>query len=258
MGMIGSGQTHPCRGIRWTTIGWRSDRARGGLARSAISRSRIRASGFACSAVHCERDADLAFADLGAADGTLSEVLLEAFPRCARSASTSSDDGATEDVWPASAIAIARPGRLRGDRPADAAGPFDAVVSSRAIHHVADEQKRAVFGWIFDRLRPGGWLLNYVYIRAPTDGLSEIYKRVASDTATVRPDRQPTITGSPQPYQPAVGQLALLESTGFVDVDCFWKHLASAIFGGRRPWNLGTQCAVMNRDVWHNLARFSY
>ena len=104
-----------------------------------------------------ERDADLAFADLGAGHGTLSEVLLEAFPR---------SRAVCLDVNPTMIAAgeerLARFGdRARyvqadfegaGRRPS-AAGPFDAVVSSRAIHHVADEQKRAVFGWIFDRLR---------------------------------------------------------------------------------------------------------
>jgi tRNA (cmo5U34)-methyltransferase len=187
-----------------------------------------------------ERDAALAFADVGAGNGTLAEVLLDAYPR---------SRAVCLDVNP-TMIAAGQERLARfGDRaryveadleatswPAEAAGPFDAVVSSRAIHHLPDEQKRAVFGWIFERLRPGGWLVNYDYIRAPNPALSELYQRVAADG-------QHGSGGPPADHHqghhshtsPLLGQLALLEAVGFVDVDCFWKHLASALYGGRLP-----------------------
>jgi tRNA (cmo5U34)-methyltransferase len=187
-----------------------------------------------------EQTADLAFADVGAGNGTLAEVLLEAFPR---------SRVVCLDVNPTMIAAgedrLARfGGRARyveadleaARWPSAAAGPFDAVVSSRAIHHVADEQKRRVFGWIFERLRPGGWLLNYDYVRAPTPALSELYQRVAAD-GQHEPSGPPADhhQGHHSHTSPLLGQLALLEAAGFADVDCFWKHLASAIYGGRRP-----------------------
>lgn len=187
-----------------------------------------------------EHTADLTFADVGAGHGTLAEVLLEAFPR---------SRAVCLDVNPTMIAAGEERLSRFGDRaryvqadleasgwPAGADGPFDAVVSSRAIHHVADEQKRAVFGWIYERLRPGGWLLNYDYIRAPTQPLSDLYARVTSDghhgPAGPPADHH---QGHHSHTSPLLGQLVLLEETGFVDVDCFWKHLASAIYGGRRP-----------------------
>jgi tRNA (cmo5U34)-methyltransferase len=187
-----------------------------------------------------EQTAELAFADVGAGHGTLTEVLLDAFPN-ARAVCL--------DVNP-TMIAAGQERLARfGDRaryvqadlearswPAEAPGPFDAVLSSRAIHHVADEQKRAVFGWIFERLRPGGWLLNYDYIRAPTEALSELYARVSSDGHD-GPSGPPADhhQGHHSHTSPLLGQFKLLEEAGFVDVDCFWKNLGGAIFGARKP-----------------------
>jgi tRNA (cmo5U34)-methyltransferase len=191
-----------------------------------------------------EREADLTFADVGAGNGTLAEVFLEAFPR---------SRAICLDLNP-TMIAAGQERLARfGDRaryveadleasswPDAAAGPFDAVVSSRAIHHVGDEQKRRVYGWIYDRLRSGGWFLNYDYIRAPTSALSEIYQRVAGDGqghGHHEPSGPPADhhQGHHSHTSPLTGQLTMLEAAGFVDVDCFWKHLASAVFGGRHP-----------------------
>jgi SAM-dependent methyltransferase len=205
-----------------------------------------------------DHDAELTFADVGAGNGTLGEVLLESFSR-ARVVSL--------DVNPAMIAAgeerLARfGGRSRfiqfdfdgPDWPVDAPGPFDAIVSSRAIHHVSDQQKRLIFGWIYDRLRPGGWLLNYDYIRAPTEALAGVYARMGaseprgdgaghgehghgegagqgehgqSDAAAHQGHHSQT--------SPLLGQLAMLDAGGYVDVDIFWKHFGSVIYGGRHP-----------------------
>ncbi len=44
--------------------------------------------------------------------------------------------------------------------PADLAGPFDVVVSARAIHHLPADDKRKLFTDIRDRLVPGGAFIN--------------------------------------------------------------------------------------------------
>jgi SAM-dependent methyltransferase len=213
-----------------------------------------------------DHDATLTFADVGAGNGTLGEVLLDTFPR-ARVVSL--------DVNPAMIAAGEQRLARFGDRsrfiefdfggsawPAVASGPFDAVVSSRAIHHVSDEQKRVIFGWIYDRLRPGGWLVNYDYIRAPTEALSAVYARLGTNEPRGdgaghgrghghdhgnghghgdRPGHTEA-SGSSDHHQghhshisPLLGQLAMLEALGFLDVDVFWKQFGSVVFGARHP-----------------------
>jgi len=219
-----------------------------------------------------EPDAELRFADIGAGNGTLGEVLLEAFPRA---------ELVSLDVNPAMIAAGEQRLARFGERsrfvefdfgsatwPDDAAGPFDAIVSSRAIHHVSDEQKRVIFGWIYHRLRTGGWFLNYDYIRAPTEVLSQTYIRMGgagpgghhgasghqSDAEHGGPDhaghhshessddRAGEPDGSSGDHHqghhshtsPLLGQLSMLEATGFVDVDCFWKQFGSVLYGARR------------------------
>jgi SAM-dependent methyltransferase len=209
-------------------------------------------------------DAEITIADIGAGNGTLGEVLLEQFSRA---------KVLSLDVNPAMIAAGQERLARFGDRarfiqfdfegatwPVDAPGPFDAVVSSRAIHHVADEQKRVIFGWIYDRLRSGGCLLNYDYIRAPSEALSAVYARLGTneprgdnagqghggghehgngggghDHGHGHGDEAAGHQGHHSHTSTLLGQLAMLEAIGFVDVDAFWKQFGSVIYGARRP-----------------------
>jgi tRNA (cmo5U34)-methyltransferase len=58
---------------------------------------------------------------------------------------------------------------LAGELPA---GSWDAVVSSLAIHHLADDDKRALFARVFAALEPGGVFVNLEQVSAP-DGVRE-------------------------------------------------------------------------------------
>ncbi|HVU73985.1 MAG TPA: class I SAM-dependent methyltransferase [Mycobacteriales bacterium] len=54
-------------------------------------------------------------------------------------------------------------------------GPFDAVVSSLAIHHLADDDKRALFVRIADVLVDGGVFVHLEQVRGPDDVREEWY-----------------------------------------------------------------------------------
>jgi len=79
-------------------------------------------------------------------------------------------------------------------------GPFDAVVSSIAIHNVrSSEIIRSIYQETFSLLKTGGCFLNF-------DRMTSLRKE----------------------------QLAWLKEAGFADVKCFWDGGRRAIVGGYR------------------------
>jgi tRNA (cmo5U34)-methyltransferase len=191
--------------------------------------------------------------DLGAGDALILASVLEAFPEA---------EGVAVDFSPhmleRARARLARFGSRAVVREADLASPqwraevrgtFDAVLSSFAIHHLAHERKRALYGEIYDLLDPGGIFLNLEHVSSATEHVEELFndamvdhlyasrrergeectpERVRQDFLD-RPDRVANILA------PVEEQCAWLRALGFRDVDCFWKYFELAIFGGVRP-----------------------
>lgn len=117
------------------------------------------------------------------------------------------------------------------DRPLDDAaqfdGPFDAVVSSFAIHHVVDERKRSLFGEVFGRLRPGGAFLDLEHVASPTPSLHRAFlERIGVEPEDDDPSNK---------LAPVDAQLGWLREVGFVEVDCLWKWRELALLAAVRP-----------------------
>jgi tRNA (cmo5U34)-methyltransferase len=105
--------------------------------------------------------------------------------------------------------------------------PFDAVVSSIAIHHLAHERKRTLYAEIFDLLEPGGVFLNLERVASPTPNL-----RRRSRVAMGHDHDTEDLSDRPLDLET---QLFWLREIGFADVDCYWKWLELALFGGVKP-----------------------
>lgn len=176
--------------------------------------------------------------DLGAGTGLLTAVLREQFPKARYELIDISDE----------MLARARD-RFEGERDVRIAvsdysveplpGSFDAIISALSIHHLDDPGKAALFRRIFDALKPGGIFVNAEEVLAPTAALDQFYwdewERQAR--AAGAPDEEFAGVEERAKYdKPAKldDQLAWLGEAGFADVDCYYKYLAFAVYGGRR------------------------
>ncbi len=127
--------------------------------------------------------------------------------------------------------------------------PFDVAVSGLAIHHLPDARKRELYQEIFGLLKPGGLFLNLEHVAPRSKWAGEVFTDLFVDSLWAyhkqrggtmnrdevaqeyyfRRDKQANI------LIPLDLQCRWLEEIGFVDVDCFFKLLETALFGGRKP-----------------------
>src|SRR3954451_42945 len=95
--------------------------------------------------------------DLGAGTGLLAAQVAAAYPEAELVLTDGAPamlDGARARLGDGPALHVAP---LRDPLPPR---PFDAVVSSLAIHHLEDADKRSVFARVHDALAPGGVFVN--------------------------------------------------------------------------------------------------
>lgn len=165
--------------------------------------------------------------DLGTGDGRLLALLLLDRPRAAGVAMDFSPTmlaAARERFAAESSVEIVDHDL---DQPLPSLGSFDAVVSSFAIHHCTDERKRQLYAEVFALLEPGGTLCNLEHVASATPALQARFLTALGITDG---------TGDPSNKLARVEiQLEWLREIGFMDVDCYWKWLELAVFGGVKP-----------------------
>jgi len=117
-------------------------------------------------------------------------------------------------------------------------GSFDLVISSLSIHHLADEEKRALFRRVFRVLREPGMFLNIDLVKGPTPYLEELYcadwyekmRRAGAPEEEIRAgierrnayDRDALMED----------QLRWLSEAGFSDADCVYRNYKMGLFLG--------------------------
>ncbi len=199
--------------------------------------------------------ADCSFIDLGCGDGVLGRAVHAMYPKSNAyflDFSQPMIDAAREKAGPADdrlhflISDYAHPEWIAGVR--DAA-PFDLIISGFSIHHQPDERKRAVYQEIYELLMPGGLFLNLEHV-APSSGWAgavsdELFidslfeyeqnrgggrtrEQVGAEWLA-RPDMAANLLA------PLDDQCEWLRQAGFTDVDCHFKVLELALFGGIKP-----------------------
>jgi len=201
-------------------------------------------------------DTAIAVADLGAGFGAISDQILNRYPKSA----VTCIDGSAEMMGLARERLAKYGARVRFHL-ADLAhpswrdglaAPFDAAVSGLAIHHLTDERKRELYREVRDLLRPGGLFLNNDIVAAPaalkarfeTITLNVIQEQdrarrgVARSIDQIQAEMHEQLRLSGGQHHshiaPLAAQLAWLAEAGFKSIDCYWKYLDFAVFGGAR------------------------
>jgi tRNA (cmo5U34)-methyltransferase len=177
--------------------------------------------------------------DLGAGTGLLAALVAAAIPDTHVTLLDASAEMlalAPERLGPDWARCDAIVGEFPHDLPD---GPFDAIVSALAIHHLPHTEKRALFAAVHERLVPGGAFVNAEQVAGPTPALDADYRavwdaQIRARGATDTDVAEAAVRMSVDICAPVDEQCAWLRDAGFVDVDCFFKAWRFAVFGGRR------------------------
>jgi cyclopropane fatty-acyl-phospholipid synthase-like methyltransferase len=201
-------------------------------------------------------DASIAVVDLGSGFGAISTEILNRYPK-----STVTCVDGSPHMMALARDRLAKYGVRVRFHLADLAhpswrdglsGPFDAAVSGLAIHHLTDERKRGLYCEVLGLLRPGGLFANNDIVAAPPSlkarfeaiELIDIQEQDRAKRGIARPIDQIQAEMREQLRQSdaqhhshiasLAGQLAWLTEAGFKSVDCYWKYLDFAVFGGAK------------------------
>ena len=175
--------------------------------------------------------------DLGAGTGLLSAVVADGFSE------------AEIELLDASEPMLAQAQRRLGDAVSSVhvsdmsaelpAGPFDAVVSALAIHHLEHADKRALMDRIHSALRPGGVFVNAEQVDAPTPGLTAVYEQRWAEDCRALGATEQEIDGARERMRhdrctDVETQLGWLRDAGFATADCTYKSWRFAVLIARK------------------------
>jgi SAM-dependent methyltransferase len=192
------------------------------------------------------------FLDIGSGAGAMSELVLANAREVGIDAQGVLVDFSEPMLARAGGVLADHPGRwqlVRGDLSRSSwqqalpdERPFDAVVSSLAIHHLPAQRKRELFAEVLELLAPGGLFINldYVLVAGPLRGLFDEQQlanalQAERDSGGTRHEHEVELDDDDDRPDTVEHQLRWLHEAGFADVEVHFKWAEAAVFGGARP-----------------------
>ena len=124
-------------------------------------------------------------------------------------------------------------------------GKYDIIISGLAIHHLEDADKQRLYTNIYNALNEGGLFINADQVTGRTMLFDSLYKYEWRETASHSGiDHEALIQAFERikldKFAPLETQLKMLEKAGFNEVDCIYKNLSFAVFGGFKDADIET------------------
>ena len=194
---------------------------------------------------------ELRFLDIGAGEGLISQAVLEKFPK-AKATCIDRDEGTVKRGAERLRHFGVRVQFIMAD--IDKSGwaedlhkTYNIVVSAYTLSHIDDDKKECVYRRIYEVLDPGGALFVLDRVSSPSPEAEKLYEAIREEHVRQKlevkleeklPKKEfheifAAAPGSDTSLSaPLENQLRMLTQIGFKNVDCYWKFLNFALFGG--------------------------
>ncbi len=122
---------------------------------------------------------------------------------------------------------------------------YDIIISGLAIHHLEDADKAKLYKSIYLALNDGGLFINADQVAGKNLLFDSLYKYYWRETVSHSGlDREALVQAFERTkldkLAPLDTQLKMLERAGFSEVDCIYKNMNFAVFGGFKDENVET------------------
>lgn len=119
----------------------------------------------------------------------------------------------------------------------DLTGRYDAIISALSIHHLSHTEKEHLYGRAYHLLNSGGIFVNADQVLGKTPNSEKLYRQNWLDAVRARGISEIDLQAAQKRMEydcmsPLDLQISWLETSGFQDVDCWYKNYSFAVFGG--------------------------
>ena len=115
---------------------------------------------------------------------------------------------------------------------------FDAILSAFSLHYLNEEEKKEVFGRCLAALKPGGIFIDAEAVLSSSEKVYQSYLEKWKEFQRSNGFSEDEIGAHMLKFVRDVKpltverQVCLMSEAGFIDVECYFKYLNWAVFGG--------------------------